>query len=58
MNGIMPGPLWLAIASAVNSTSTKNRTLSHYPKSDTVTGEKPSSSDTTSRRTSSPERKA
>jgi hypothetical protein len=33
MNGIMPGPLWLAIASAVS----ENRTLIHHSKSRNVT---------------------
>jgi len=34
MNGIVPGPLWLAIASAAN----ENRNLTHQPQSDTFTG--------------------
>lgn len=39
MNGIMPGPLWLSIASAVNGGPTENRTLTDSSKNDTVTGE-------------------
>jgi len=27
MNGVMPGPLWLAIVSSVNGTPNENRTL-------------------------------
>ena len=37
MNGIMPGPLWLAIASAEKGGSSENRTLNHYSENDTVT---------------------
>ena len=36
MNGIMPGPLWLAIASATNGTSHENRNLIQGSKNDTV----------------------
>ena len=39
MNGITPGPLWLAIASSVSSAQTENRTLIRHSKNDTVTGE-------------------
>ncbi len=39
MNGIMPGPLWLAIASSANSSLTENRTLTYQSKNATVTGE-------------------
>jgi len=38
MNGIMPGPLWLAIASAANDTTIENRNPTHELKNDTVTG--------------------
>jgi len=38
MNGIMPGPLWLSIASAVNGDPTENRTLTYPSKNATVTG--------------------
>ena len=38
MNGIMPGPLWLAIASSVKRDPTENRTFIHHSKNDTVTG--------------------
>ena len=38
MNGIVPGPLWLAIASATNSALTENRTLTWSSKIDTLTG--------------------
>jgi len=37
MNGIMPGPLWLAIASATNSASSEKGTLIHSSKSGNVT---------------------
>lgn len=37
MNGIMPGPLWLAMASAANSTSHENRNLNQDSKNDNVT---------------------
>jgi len=37
MNGIMPGPLWLAIASATNSTSSESATPIHSCKSGDVT---------------------
>jgi hypothetical protein len=36
MNGIMPGPLWLAIASAANTGSPENRNLIQHPRSDNV----------------------
>jgi hypothetical protein len=36
MNGIMPGPLWLAIASATNGASPENRTLIQHSRSDNV----------------------
>lgn len=36
MNGIVPGPLWLAIASATNGVSTENRTLIQHLESDNV----------------------
>lgn len=39
MNGIMPGPLWLAIASATNSTTVETRNPTHPAKNATVTGE-------------------
>ena len=39
MNGIIPGPLWLAIASAVKGTSSENGNLIHCSENDTVTGE-------------------
>jgi len=38
MNGIMPGPLWLAIASATNGTPVENRNPTHPSKNATVTG--------------------
>jgi len=38
MNGIMPGPLWLAIASAAYDTTIENRTPPYKPKNVTVTG--------------------
>ena len=38
MNGILPGPLWLAIASSVNRTPTENRTLTYPSENATVTG--------------------
>ena len=37
MNGVMPGPLWLAIASAINNTSVETGTLTHPSKNATVT---------------------
>jgi hypothetical protein len=37
MNGIMPGPLWLAIASATNRASSENGTLIRSSKSGNVT---------------------
>ncbi|MEJ2582700.1 MAG: hypothetical protein P8127_13855 [Acidobacteriota bacterium] len=40
MNGIVPGPLWLVIASATNGSSVENRTLTHHSKNGTVTGNK------------------
>ena len=40
MNGIMPGPLWLAIASSVNRTPNENRTLTHHSQNDTVARKK------------------
>jgi hypothetical protein len=40
MNGIMPGPLWLAIASAGKSDSLENVTLTHRSESDTVAAKK------------------
>ena len=36
MNGIIPGPLWLAIASATNGTSPENRNLIQHYRSDNV----------------------
>jgi hypothetical protein len=39
MNGIVPGPLWLAIASSVDNTPNENRTLTHPSENATVTGE-------------------
>ena len=36
MNGIMPGPLWLAIASAANGGSHENRNPTHPSKNATV----------------------
>ena len=38
MNGIVPGPLWLAIASAVNNPASENGTLIQQSKIDTLTG--------------------
>jgi hypothetical protein len=38
MNGVMPGPLWLAIASAAKSDSLENGTLDQHSKNDTVDG--------------------
>lgn len=38
MNGIMPGPLWLAIASSVNSAPIENRALTYPSKNANVTG--------------------
>ena len=40
MNGVMPGPLWLAIASAGNSPSTSSGNPGHHSISDTVAGKK------------------
>ena len=40
MNGVMPGPLWLAIASAANRPSTSSGIPAHQPISDTVAGKK------------------
>ena len=40
MNGIMPGPLFLAIVSAANNDSLENRTLPHDSKNGTVAGKK------------------
>ena len=37
MNGIMPGPLWLAIASATIDASPENRNLIQDVKNDSVT---------------------
>ena len=39
MNGILPGPLWLAIASSVNSSPVENGTLTRTSKNATVNGE-------------------
>lgn len=36
MNGIIPGPLWLAIASATNGALPENRNLIQHSKSDNV----------------------
>jgi hypothetical protein len=36
MNGIMPGPLWLAIASAASNSAVENRTLTHRSENATV----------------------
>jgi len=47
MNGIMPGPLFLAIASASHADSSENATLTHSGKSATVTGKNPSAPVTT-----------
>ena len=38
MNGIMPGPMWLATASAAYDTAIENRNPTHGLKNDTVTG--------------------
>jgi hypothetical protein len=40
MNGIVPGPLWLAIASAATSDSLENGTLTHHSKNDIVAGKR------------------
>jgi len=40
MNGILPGPLWLAIVSTVKDTSSLTRNPIHYPKSDTFAEKK------------------
>lgn len=40
MNGIMPGPLWLAIVSAANSTSLENGTPTHQAKNGNVARKK------------------
>ena len=40
MNGIMPGPLWLAIVSAVRGISSLTRNPIHHPKSDTFAEKK------------------
>ena len=40
MNGVMPGPLWLAIASAANSASLENGTLTHQSNNGTVARKK------------------
>ena len=40
MNGIMPGPLFLAIVSAANNDSLENRTLPYDSKNGTVAGKK------------------
>lgn len=45
MNGIMPGPLWLAIASAVKNDSSENRFLNHCSGNDAVS-EKPADTQT------------
>lgn len=36
MNGIMPGPLWLAIASATLNDTSENGTLNHHSQNATV----------------------
>ena len=36
MNGIIPGPLWLAIASAASNSAVENRTLTHRSENATV----------------------
>ena len=41
MNGIMPGPLFLAIASASNADSSLNGTLTDVSKRNTVAGKIP-----------------
>ena len=38
MNGVMPGPLWLAIASAAKHDSLDNRTLTYPSGNATFTG--------------------
>jgi hypothetical protein len=40
MNGIVPGPLWLMVASAVTSSSLENGTLLEEPVNDTVAGKR------------------
>jgi hypothetical protein len=40
MNGIVPGPLWLMVASAVSQSSLENGTLIHHSKNDTVAGKR------------------
>ena len=37
MNGVMPGPLWLAIASGASNNLGENGTLTHPSKNATVT---------------------
>jgi hypothetical protein len=46
MNGIMPGPLFLAVASAAPANPCENASPTHRGRSDTVAGKNPSTAET------------